>query len=403
MKTEIDRLAKNIEGKVIAWRRDFHANPELSNREIRTSGIVSEHLRHLGLDVQTGIAKTGVVGVLKGKNKVATVALRADMDALPVTELTNAPYASKLKGVMHACGHDCHTAMLMGAAEVLSKIRDKIEGSVKFLFQPAEEGPPEGEEGGARLMIKDGALRNPTPDAVFGLHVGRFPSGTFMYRAGNFMASGDLLNIVIKGAQTHGALPWLGVDPIVAASQVIIGLQTIVSRQADLTRTPVVISIGKIRGGERFNIIPENVELIGTIRVVDKKAREAILEKIKNTVNCIAKSSGAKAQVTIKQLFAATYNDPALTKLMVPTLQNISGKEAVLEQPAMTTSEDFSFYQEKIPGFYFFMNVAPPNGDLTPLHSPLFEVNEKALTTGVRALAHLAVDFLKSKHQAKKS
>lgn len=403
MKAEIDRLAKEVERKVIGWRRDFHENPELSNREFRTSRIVGEHLQNLGLEVKTGIAKTGVVALLQGKNKGATVGLRADMDALPVTELTNAPYASKVKGVMHACGHDCHTAMLMGAAEVLSKARNKINGSVKFLFQPAEEGPPEGEEGGASLMIKDGALQGPTPDAIFGLHVGRFPSGTFMCRAGNFMASGDALNIVVTGSQSHGALPWQGVDPIVVASQIIIGLQTIVSRQADLTRTPVVISIGKISGGERFNIIPQKVELTGTIRVVDGKVREAVLERVKNTAESIAQSAGAKAQVTIKKIFATTYNEPALTKLMIPTLQNISGKEAVLEQQIMTTSEDFSFYQEKVPGFYFFMNVAPPKGELIPLHSPLFDVNEKALIMGVRALAHLAVNFLKSKHQKTKN
>ena len=398
MKTEIDRLAKEVEAKIIAWRRDIHQHPELSNREFRTGALVARHLKDLGLEVRTGVAKTGVTGLLHGKKKGAVIALRADMDALPVTEMTKAPYASKSTGVMHACGHDCHTAILMGTAEVLAKMREKIIGSVKFIFQPAEEGPPEGEEGGAFLMIKEGALKDPMPDAIIGLHVGRFPGRLFFYRSGPFMASGDVLNILVKGSQTHGAMPWQGVDPIVVAAQIIIGLQSIVSRQTDLTRTPAVISIGKISGGQRFNIIPQQVEMMGTIRVADNNIHEEILVKVKKTAQMIAKSAGATAKVTVKRAFAVTFNDPALTAKIVPILQKLVGKEDVVEAPLMTGSEDFSFYQEKIPGFFFFMNVKPPNGDVIPVHSPFFDVDESALITGVRALSHLAVDFLKAKH-----
>ncbi|MDP2852910.1 MAG: amidohydrolase [Smithellaceae bacterium] len=397
MKTEIDRLAKEVEAKVIAWRRDIHQHPELSNREFRTGALVARHLKGLGLEVKTDVAKTGVTGLLHGKKKGAVVALRADMDALPVIEMTKASYASKNAGVMHACGHDCHTAILMGTAEVLTKMREKITGSVKFIFQPAEEGPPEGEEGGAFLMIKEGALKDPMPDAIIGLHVGRFPGRVFFYRSGPFMASGDVLNIVVKGSQTHGAMPWQGVDPIVVAAQIVIGLQSIVSRQTDLTRTPAVISIGKISGGQRFNIIPQQVEMMGTIRVADNNIREEILVKVRKTAQMIAKSAGATAKVTVKRAFAVTFNDPALTAKVVPILQKLVSKEDVVEVPLMTSSEDFSFYQEKIPGFFFFMNVKPPNGDVIPIHSPFFDVDEKALITGVRALSHLAVDFLKAK------
>jgi amidohydrolase len=397
MKTEIDRLAKEVEAKVIAWRRDIHQHPELSNREFRTGKLVARHLQDLGLEVRTDVARTGVIGLLHGKKKGAVVALRADMDALPVSEKTKAPYASKTEGVMHACGHDCHTSILMGTAHVLSRMRDKIAGSVKFLFQPSEEGPPEGEEGGALLMIKEGALKDPTPDAIIGLHVGRFPGGVFLYRSGPFMASGDILNIVVQGSQTHGAMPWQGVDPVVVAAQIIVGLQSIVSRQIDLTRTPAVISIGKINGGERFNILPQKVEMTGTIRVADNDIREEIFRKVKNTAQMIAKSAGATAAVTIKRAFALTFNDPALTVQMVSTFQKLARREDIVEIPLLTGSEDFSFYQEKVPGFFFFMNVAPPGGNIIPIHSPFFDVDEKALITGVRALAHSAVDFLNAK------
>jgi amidohydrolase len=397
MKTEIDHLAKEVEAKIIAWRRDIHQHPELSNREFRTGALVARHLKDLGLEVKTDVAKTGVIGLLHGKKKGAVVALRADMDALPVTEMTKAPYASKSAEVMHACGHDCHTAILMGTAEVLSKMRDKIAGSVKFIFQPAEEGPPEGEEGGAILMIKEGALKDPITDAIIGLHVGRFPEGLFLYRSGPFMASGDILNIMVKGSQTHGAMPWQGIDPIYVAAQIIIGLQSIVSRQTDLTRTPAVISIGKIDGGERFNIIPQKVEMTGTIRVANKNIREEILEKVKKTAQMIAKTAGATATVTIKQAFALTFNDPALTTQMVSTFQKLADKEDIVELPVLTSSEDFSYYQEEIPGFFFFMNVTPPDGEVIPIHSPFFDIDENALLTGVRALCHLTVDFLKAK------
>jgi amidohydrolase len=391
---EIDRLAAEVEPQVIEWRRDIHKNPELSNREYRTGKLVAEHLQKLGMEVRTGIAKTGVVGVLKGGKPGPVVALRADMDALPVTEQTGLPYASKVNGVMHACGHDTHTAVLMGTAVVLSKIRDQIPGTVKFIFQPAEEGPPEGEEGGAPLMIKEGALENPKPSAIFGLHTAAMPLGLIGYRAGSAMASSDKLNIVVKGSQTHGAMPWAGIDPILVASQIVIGLQSIVSRQTDLTVTPAVISIGTIRGGEKSNIIPAMVEMTGTIRVFDPTIRRAIHEKVKNTAELIAKSAGATAEVKIRQTCAITYNEPALTKLMTPTFQRLIGEKAVVPFPQLTGSEDFSFYQEKIPGLFFFLGTVPPGGKTIPNHSPYFAPDEKMLQLGVRAMSNVAIDYL---------
>jgi len=307
---KIDQLSSEVESKCITWRRDIHQNPELGNREFRTSKLVAEHLQSLGIEVKTGIAHTGVVGILRGKKDAPVVALRADMDALPVTEAVDIPFASKVKaqyegrevGVMHACGHDAHTAMLMAVAEVLSKIRDQLPGTVKFIFQPAEEGAPRGEEGGARLMVKEGVLESPKPDAIFGLHVGPFPVGglgAIWYRPGGYMASSDSLEIVIKGRQTHGAYPWLGIDPIVAASQVVLGLQTIVSRQTDLTATPAIVTIGSIQGGIRSNIIPEKVEMKGTVRAFDSKIQKEIHERIQKTVKMIAESAGAGAEVAI--------------------------------------------------------------------------------------------------------
>ena len=397
---DIDRLSAEIEQQVIEWRRDLHQNPELSNREFRTGKLVAEHLKRLGMEVRANVARTGVVGILKGGKPGPVVALRADMDALPVTEQTGLPYSSKNKGVMHACGHDMHTAGLMGTAVVLSKLRDQIPGTVKFIFQPAEEGPPEGEEGGAALMIKEGALENPKPNAIFGLHVGAFALGEISYRPGPMMASGDVLHITVKGYQTHGASPWSGVDPIVVSSQIVLGLQSIVSRQVNLTTTPAVITIGMIKGGERFNIIPSTVEMTGTIRVFDAKIRKAIHEKIRNTAEMIAKSAGATAEVKIREAFAITVNDPAITQEMTPTFQRLVGEKNVTTMHLRTGSEDFSFFQEKVPGVFVFIGTVPPGGKVIPNHSPFFAPDEKALLLGVRTMSNVAVDYLML-HQGK--
>jgi amidohydrolase len=404
---DIDRLAKEVESRVIEWRRDFHQNPELGNREFRTSKLIAEHLRSLGMEVKTGIAHTGVVGILRGKKDTPVVALRADIDALPVTEAVDVPFASKVKvqyegkevGVMHACGHDAHTAMLMGVAEVLSKIKDQLPGTVKFIFQPAEEGPPKGEEGGAYLMVKEGVLASPKVDAIFGLHVTSVPAplGMIFYRSGGLMASADKLTIVIKGSQTHGAMPWRGVDPVVVASQVVMGLQTIVSRQTDLTATPAVVTIGNIHGGNRFNIIPEKVEMEGTIRVFDSKIQNDIHDRIRKTARSLAESSGAVAEVTIEKFCPVTFNDRNLTEQMVPTLERVAGKGKALMGTQTTGSEDFAFFQEKVPGLFFFLNVKPEGGKPTPNHSPNFYVDEKAFIIGIRAISNLATDFLESK------
>jgi amidohydrolase len=298
---------------------------------------------------------------------------------------------------MHACGHDVHTAVLMAVAEVLAKLREDLPGTVKFIFQPAEEGPPKGEEGGAVLMIKQGVLESPKPDAIFGLHVGGAPVGTIGYRSGAFMASADILEIIIKGAGTHGANPWRGTDPIVVASQVVLGLQTIVSRQTDLTLTPAVVTIGSIHGGNRFNIIPDKVEMVGTIRAFDSKIQKGIHERIQKTAKMIAESAGAVAEVTIESPYAVTLNDPKLTSQMVPTLERVAGKQKVFVFPQLTGSEDFSFFQEKVPGMFFFLGTTPEGGKRTPSHSSVFYADEKAMIVGIRAMSNLAIDFLASK------
>jgi amidohydrolase len=403
--SKIDQLSSEVESKCIAWRRDFHQNPELSNREFRTAKLIAEHLQSLGMEVKTGIAHTGVVGILRGKKDTPVVALRADIDALPVTEAVDVPFASKVKtqyegrevGVMHACGHDAHTAILMAVAEVLSKMKDELPGTVKFIFQPAEEGPPKGEEGGAALMIKQGVLESPKVDAIFGLHVGAFPVGTIWYRSGGLLASADMLTIVIKGSQTHGAMPWMGIDPIVVASQIVLGLQTIISRQTDLTATPAVVSIGSIQGGLRSNIIPDKVEMVGTIRAFDPKIQKGIHERIQKTATMIAESAGATAEVTIRQYGPVTFNDPDLTKQMIPTLERVAGKGKMFLANQITGSEDFAYFQEKIRGLFFFVGITPEGGKFVPNHSPNFFVDEKALIVGIRAMANLAIDFLASK------
>jgi amidohydrolase len=403
---QVDRLVSQVQGKVLAWRRDIHQHPELSNRETRTADLVANHLRSLGLEVRTGVAHTGVVGVLRGGKPGPVVALRADMDALPVTEEVDVPFASKVRttyngqdvGVMHACGHDTHTAMLMGVAEVLAGMRADLPGTVKFIFQPAEEGAPAGERGGAGLMIEEGALDDPKPSAIFGLHVLPFPAGEIRYRAGGIMASADAFRIVVRGRQTHGAQPWNGIDPIVVASQIVVGLQTITSRQVDLTAGPAVITVGAINGGIRFNIIPDSVVMLGTIRTFDTAMRADIHQRIRRTAESIAQSAGATAQVAIDTSAAAvTYNDPALMEKTLPSLRAAAGANHVTLTQPITPAEDFSRYQQRIPGVFFFLGITPPGTDpakAAPNHSPRFFVDEAALPVGVKALAHVAVDYL---------
>ena len=407
---EIDRAADAVEAQVVAWRRDLHEHPELGNREFRTAEIVRAHLVALGLDeVRTGVAHTGVVGLLRGALPGPVVALRADMDALPVSEEVDLPFASKVRatwngedvGVMHACGHDCHTAILMGVASVLAGLRARLRGSVKFIFQPAEEMPPEGEEGGARMMIAEGALENPVPQAIFGLHVTSFlPLGVIGYRPGPTMASADKLHITVHGKQAHGAAPWLGVDPIVTAAQVVLGLQTVISRGTDITREPAVVTIGMIRGGVRDNIIPDSVEMRGTIRTFDEEVRDEIHERVTTLAEAVARGSRASCAVCIAKKYPVTINDPALTEAMVPTLARVAGPDRVELIPKVTGSEDFSFFQRIVPGLFFFVGVTPPEVDPKDAysnHSPRFFADERALVLGVRSLAHLACDWLESR------
>ena len=406
--SEIDRRASQAEAKVIAWRRDIHQHPELGNREFRTAGIVAEHLKNMGLEVTTGVAYTGVVALLRGGQPGPVVALRADMDALPVSEEVDLPFASKARaiwegeevGVMHACGHDCHVAILMGVAEVLAGLREQVPGSVKFIFQPAEEGPPDGEEGGAQLMVSQGVLENPRPAAIFGLHVTSIvATGQIGYRPGPAMASADQFKIVVHGRQTHGGMPWRGVDPIVASAQVVLGLQTIISRQSDVTREPAVLTVGTIRGGVRENIIPDNVEMRGTVRTFDESMRVDIHERLKDTAESIAKASRAHAEVCIHRGYDVTVNDRALTERMVPTLQRVAGQQHAFVMHKIAGAEDFSVYQKEIPGLFFFLGVTPKGADpgsAAPNHSPRFYVDESGLLLGVRALAHLAADFLQA-------
>jgi amidohydrolase len=405
---EVDSRATAVAGKVVAWRRDIHAHPELSNREVRTAALVAEHLRALGLEVKTGVAHTGVVAVLRGGRPGPVVALRADMDALPVTEEVDLPFASKVRstyngqdvGVMHACGHDNHVAILMGVAEVLAGMRARLPGTVKFIFQPAEEGAPAGEGGGAEMMIAEGALENPKPGAIFGLHVFPYPTGQIMYRPGGLMASSDALRIVVRGRQTHGAQPWSGIDPIVVASQIVLGLQTITSRQVDITSAPAIVTIGAVNGGVRYNIIPDSVVMVGTIRAFDAAMRRDIWLRVRRTAESIAQSAGAAAIVTIDSGPPVTFNDPALTERMSATLRRVAGADRVGISEAKTTAEDFSRYQEKIPGLFFFLGITPPGTDFrtaAPNHSPRFFADEAALPVGVRALAHLAVDYLSNR------
>jgi len=403
----IDDAARKVESKVIDCRRDIHQHPELGNRETRTSKLIADRLRELGIEVKTPVAHTGVIGILHGGKPGRVVALRADMDALPVVEQVDVPFKSTVRttfnghdaGVMHACGHDAHVAILLGVAEVLAGIRQEIPGTVKFLFQPAEEGAPEGEEGGAKLMVKEGALDNPKVDAVFGLHVtSRYPVGELAYRSGSMMAAVDSFKIMVHGKQTHGAYPWLGVDPIVVAAQIVLGLQTIPSRQLDSSLAPSVVTVGAIHGGVRNNIIPDDVEMIGTIRSLDAKMRDDIHARIKRTAEDIARSGGATATVTIEEGYPITYNDPAVTEKMAPTLRRVTGPSNVEVVNATLGAEDFSFFQQKVPGLFFWLGTRPKNQTAEQAasnHSPLFYVDESGLELGVRAMAHVAVDYLK--------
>jgi amidohydrolase len=411
----IDRAVQDITPQLVAWRRDLHRHPELGNRETRTAGVVAAHLRALGLDeVRTGVAHTGVVGLLRGGRPGPVVALRADMDALPVAEQVDLPFASQARahyngedcGVMHACGHDTHTAILMAVASVLTGQRERLAGSVKFIFQPAEEGPPDGERGGAELMIEQGALENPEPEVIFGLHViSMLPSGVIGTRGGPLMASADRLKLTVRGRQTHGAAPWRGVDPIVTAAQVVLGLQTLVSRELDITHEPAVLSIGAIKGGIRDNIIPDEVRLLGTIRTFDEGMRGFLHERITEAAQAIGKAARADCEVCIERGYDVTINDVQLTHKMLPTLARVAGADQVRHIAKVTGSEDFSCFQQVVPGLFIFLGVTPPGRDAEtaePNHSPRFFVDEGALPLGVRALAHLACDWLEASDQQRR-
>lgn len=400
----IDQKTQELEDQVIEWRRDIHANPELSNREERTAAVVADHLRELGLEVETGVSKTGVVGVLRGTQPGPVVALRADMDALPVKERVNVPYASTDSAlfngeevpVMHACGHDTHVAMLMGAAEILTSLQDELPGTVKFLFQPAEEGAPEGERGGADVMVEEGALQNPDVDAVFGLHINsQTEVGTIRYRSGPIMAAQDVFRMTVRGKQTHGSTPWDGVDPIVTASQIVNSLQTVVSRQSELTKEAAVVSVGKIEGGVRNNIIPETTEMVGTIRTLDADMQEQIHEGVRRTAISTAESMGASVDVEIDPGYPITKNDPALTEAMLPTLERVADSVAVTDP--ITGAEDFSYFANEVPGLYVFVGGMPKGmdpADAPPHHTPDFFVDESGMQYGVRAYAQVAADYL---------
>ncbi len=404
----ISEKATAIEAKVVEWRRHLHANPELSNREYKTAEYVANHLRALGIEVQTGIAHTGVVGLLVGGKPGPVVGLRADMDALPVTERVDIPFASKViseyngieTGVMHACGHDTHVAILMGVAEIMSEVKEDIPGTIKFIFQPAEEGAPEGEEGGADLMVREGVMENPKIDAVFGLHINsQLEAGHIGYKPGGALAAADRFRIVVKGRQSHGSQPWGGVDPIVASAQIVMGLQTIISRQTELTKEAAVISVGLIRGGIRNNIIPEQCEMIGTIRTLDTDMQDLIHKKIKHTATSIAAASGAVAEVEIFKGYPVTYNNPQLTMDMLPTLQRAVGEDKVHLQVARTGAEDFSYYAMEAPGLFVFLGGRPADvepGDAAPHHTPDFYIDESGFVNGVKVLANLALDYMEN-------
>ena len=403
---KINKLSNDIESKVLEWRRYLHENPELSNREFNTAKYIAKHLRSLGIEVQEGIAKTGVVGLLKGDISGRVVALRADMDALPVTERNDLPFKSvvtseyngKKTGVMHACGHDTHVAILMGAAAVLSKMKSEIKGTVKFIFQPAEEGAPKGEEGGAELMVKENVLKNPDVEAIFGLHINSATDvGTIKYKSGGIMAAAQNFEINIKGKQAHGSRPWSGVDPILTAASIIQGLQTIISREAELTKEGAVITVGMINAGIRSNIIPERAKLVGTIRTLDYDMQKFINDRMKEMVSAIGKVHRAEATIEISKGLPITFNHIELTAKMLPTLQRIAGSENVVKISAITGAEDFSFYQQKIPGMYFFLggkSLDVKTEDASGHHTPDFVIDESGFVLGVKSMTALTLDYL---------
>ena len=405
MSAAINAETEKVMPQVIEWRRHLHQFPELSNREFKTAEFVEKYLRGLGLEVRTKIAKTGVVGILKGGQPGATIGLRADMDGLPVTERVNIPFASKEKsdyngqpvGVMHACGHDSHVAMLLGTATVLSKMKDKVPGTVVFIFQPAEEGPPTGEEGGAPLMVKEGVMDNPKIDAIFGIHIDALTEiGKIRYRSGSFMAASDWFTIKVKGKQTHGSTPWTGVDPIAVSGQIITGLQMIVSRQSELTKAPVVITIGRINGGVRENIIPEEMTMSGTIRTLDEEMQKIVHQKIKITAEKIAESMGATAEVSIDVKTPVTYNTPALVQAALASLEKAVGKENLSESNWVTGAEDFAFYRAKAPAFFFNVGGMPKGKnrkDAAPHHTPDFYIDDSRLDVGIKAFSNIVFDY----------
>jgi len=407
MSREIDAATAKVMPSVIEWRRHIHKYPELSNREVKTAKYVEDHLRKLGMEVRTGIAKTGVVGVLKGSQPGPVIGLRADMDALPVTERSSLPFASKetaefngqTVGVMHACGHDSHVAMLMGAAEVLAGMKDKIKGTVVFIFQPAEEGPPAGETGGALDMVKEGVMDNPKIDAIFGIHINsQTEIGKIRYKSGATMAASDWFSIKVKGKQTHGSQPWSGIDPIAVATQIYTGLQMIVARQSELTKAPVVITVGRINGGVRENIIPEEMTMSGTIRTLDSAMQKEVHARIRNAAIKIAESMGATAEVSIDTKTLVTYNTPELVKMMLPSLEKAAGKENVVESEWTTGAEDFSYFGEKAPAFYFFVGGMPKGKnpkDAAAHHTPDFFIDDSRLDVGVKAFCNIVFDFVK--------
>jgi amidohydrolase len=407
---QIAAAVKTVEPKVIQWRRDLHEHPELSNREVRTADIVARKLRALGLEVKTGIGVTGVAALLRGGQPGPTIGLRADMDALPVTEQVDLPFKSKATaqyrgetvGVMHACGHDAHVAMLLGVAEILAGMRANLRGQVLFIFQPAEEGPPEGERGGASLMLDQGLFDIAKPQAVFGLHViASLPTGVIGYRPGPMMAGSDSFTIQVTGRQTHGSRPWGGIDPIVVSSQIVMGLQTIVSRQVDITEIPSVVTVGAIKGGVRYNIIPDSVEMIGTLRTFDAGMRTDVINRMEKTIAGIASASGAKA--TLKMGAAPippVINDAALTAKSLPALERAVGKDNVRMISLQTTAEDFSFYGRRVPALFFWVGITPPDRDPATAafnHSPLFYVDEPGMAVGMRAMLSVATDYLQGR------
>ena len=406
LETQIESAVSRIEPKCVAWRRDFHEHPELSNREFRTSKIIADHLRSLGIEVKEGVAKTGVVGMLHGGKPGPVIGLRADMDALPVTERGNLSFASKVRstfngqdvGVMHACGHDTHVAMLMSVAEILSGMKKDLAGTVKFIFQPAEEGPPTGEEGGAPLMVKQGVLENPKVDVVFGLHINaQTPVGQIKYREGGMMAASDWFTINIHGRQSHGAQPWLGIDPVVIGTQIIEGLQTIVSRQSELTKNAVVISTTIFKAGVRENIIPEEVTLGGTIRTLDTGMQKDVWMRIERTARKIAEASGATADVHIDTKTLVTYNNPQLTEQMIPSLQKATNNNASV-MDAVTGAEDFSFFAARVPSLFFYVGGMPPGKnpkETAAHHTPDFYVDEGGMKTGIKAFCFLVLDYMR--------